>query len=98
MGAVLTWLMMLARSRFSWFPLHPIGYVMFTPFAIQTMWFSIFLGWSIKVTVTRYGGSETYRKLTPAMLGLILGEVVMMLFWLAIDGWQGRSNHQLMPG
>ena len=97
-GAVLTWLMMLARSRFSWFPLHPIGYVMFTPFAIQTMWFSIFLGWSVKVTVTRYGGSETYRKLTPAMLGLILGEVVMMLLWLAIDGWQGRSNHQLMPG
>jgi hypothetical protein len=97
-GGAATWAMMIARSRFSWFPLHPVGYIMFTPFAITTLWFSIFLGWMVKVLVTRFGGTSTYRALTPFFLGLILGEVVMMLLWLAVDGWQGRVNHQLMPG
>lgn len=30
-------------------------------------------------------------------LGLVLGDVTMMVFWLLIDGWQGRTNHGLMP-
>ena len=33
-----------------------------------------------------------------ALLGLALGDVMMMLFWLVIDGWQGKSGHKLMPG
>jgi hypothetical protein len=96
-GALATWAMMAIRARFTWFPLHPVGYIMFTPFAITTLWFSIFGGWLLKVLITRFGGSSSYRALIPFFLGLILGEVSMMLFWLAIDGWQGRSNHFLMP-
>jgi hypothetical protein len=61
-------------------------------------WFSIFLGWLCKGLIMRFGGIDTYRKVTPAFLGLVLGDVSMMLFWLAIDGWQGRTGHQLMPG
>ncbi|MBV9468506.1 MAG: hypothetical protein JOZ57_04625, partial [Abitibacteriaceae bacterium] len=59
---------------------------------------SIFTGWLCKVTITRFGGLDTYRKLMPLFLGLILGDVAMMLFWLGIDGWQGRTMHQLLPG
>jgi hypothetical protein len=33
----------------------------------------------------------------PTFLGLTLGDVTMMLFWLCIDGSQGRTYHQLMP-
>jgi hypothetical protein len=97
-GGLGTWGMMAARARFSWFPFHPVGYIMFTPFAITTLWFSIFLGWLIKSLVTRFGGTDSYRKLVPLFLGLVLGEVVMMLLWLGIDGWQERSGHLLMPG
>jgi DNA-binding LacI/PurR family transcriptional regulator len=25
-------------------------------------------------------------------------QIAMMLFWLVIDGWQGRVGHRLMPG
>jgi hypothetical protein len=97
-GGLVTYLIILARSRFTWFPLHPVGYIMFTPFAITTMWFSIFLGWFAKVMITRFGGTATYRAVTPLFLGLILGEVSMMLLWLVVDAWQGRTGHQLMPG
>jgi hypothetical protein len=97
-GASLTYGMMVARSHLMWFPLHPIGYLMGLTWPTSTFWSSIFLGWLIKVVVTRYGGTSTYRKLIPTFLGLALGDVAMMLFWLAIDGWQGRVGHLLMPG
>jgi hypothetical protein len=98
LGIAFTYLLMLARSRYAWFPLHPIGFLLSQTYPIGTIWFSIFLGWLIKVSIMRFGGTETYRKTTPLFLGLILGDVGMMLFWLVIDGWQGRVLHKLMPG
>jgi hypothetical protein len=96
-GSILTYGMMLARSRFAGFPFHPIGYLMCLTFSAHMFWFSIFLGWLFKTVVTRYGGVDTYRKLIPVFLGLALGDVTMILFWLAVDGWQGRTGHHLMP-
>lgn len=97
-GAGLTIFVMWCRSRFLWFPLHPLGYMMCVAYPMHTFWVSIFIGWACKVLITRYGGSDSYRRLIPAFLGLALGDVAMMLFWLLIDGWQGHQGHQLMPG
>ena len=96
-GGAATWGMMLARSRFAWFPLHPLGLIMMVPFAMHAMWVSIFLGWLSKVLITRFGGSDSYRKIIPLFLGLTLGGIVMVVFWIAIDGWQGRTAHALLP-
>ena len=96
-GALLTWGMMLARSRFAWFPLHPIGYIMSLSYPSATFWFSIFLGWMFKGLITRFGGGDAYRKTIPFFLGLALGDVCMIIFWLLIDGWQGRVAHVLLP-
>ncbi len=98
LGVVMTYGMMLARSRFAWFPLHPIGFLVSQSYPISQIWFSVFVGWSCKVLVTRFGGADTYRKTTPLFLGFALGDVAMMLFWLVIDGWQGQLGHRLMPG
>ncbi|RYX83507.1 hypothetical protein EON83_13960 [bacterium] len=97
-GGAMTVAFMAARSHFAWFPLHPIGFILSQTYPLNTLWFSIFLGWLAKVTITRFGGSDSYRKTTPLFLGLALGDVAMMLFWLVIDGWQGRVGHKLMPG
>jgi hypothetical protein len=96
-GAGLTWAIMVARSRFVWFPLHPIGLLMMVPFAMHAMWVSIFLGWAAKVLITRFGGTDSYRKAIPLFLGLALGDIVMAVFWVIIDGWQGRTGHALLP-
>jgi hypothetical protein len=96
-GAFATYAMMLARARFTAFPLHPIGYLTALSYPGATFWASIFLGWSCKVLITRFGGNDTYRRATPGFLGLALGDVTMMLFWIVIDGWQGRSGHALLP-
>src|SRR5581483_5834865 len=96
-GMAATYLMMLARGRFLWFPLHPIGLLLCLTYPMHRFWFSILLGWLFKSVISRFGGSETYRKLAPGFLGLALGDVAMMLFWLAIDAWQGHHGHYLMP-
>lgn len=98
LGVLLTYGMMVARSRFLWFPFHPIGYLMCLTYPMNQLWFSIFCGWLVKVLITRFGGSESYRKAVPLFLGLAVGDIAAMLLWLAIDGWQLRGWHQLMPG
>jgi hypothetical protein len=97
-GAALTIIVTMVRARFLWFPLHPLGYVMCFTYPMTMLWFSVFLGWFFKSLIMRYGGAKTYQATIPAFLGLALGDVFMMLFWLCIDGWQGRTYHQLMPG
>jgi hypothetical protein len=97
-GGLLTYGLMLARSRFAGFPFHPIGLLLSLTSTIHVVWFSVFLGWLCKVTITRFGGVDSYRKLIPAFLGLILGEVAMLLLWLIIDGFTGRTGHMLTPG
>ena len=97
-GGVLTYAMMLARSRFLFFPFHPLGYLVCLVFPAEQFWTSIFLGWGAKSLITRYGGVDTVRQVTPMFIGLILGDVLMMLFWLIIDSLTGRTGHLLMPG
>jgi hypothetical protein len=97
-GALFTVGMTWARAHAAWFPLHPLGYMMALSYPMQVLWFSILAGWAAKVLVTRFGGHDGYQKVLPAFLGLALGDVVMMLVWLVVDGWQGRMGHQLMPG
>jgi hypothetical protein len=96
-GAVLTWVMMIARARLSWFPFHPAGYLMSLTWPAQALWCSIFIGWMVKSLIMRFGGPDTYRKATPLFLGIALGDVASILFWLAIDCWQGKTLHLLMP-
>jgi hypothetical protein len=97
-GALLTYGMMAARAYFPVFPFHPLGYVMAMTFPTYMLWPGIMLGWAAKVLIDRFGGVEAVRKTTPLFLGLVMGSVAMMLFWLLIDGWQGHMGHHLMPG
>ena len=96
LGGLITYGLMLARSRFTAFPLHPIGFLMSVTYPMHRLWVSVFLGWACKTLITRFGGNDTYRKTIPLFLGLVLGDVTMMLLWIAIDAWQGRVNHLLM--
>lgn len=96
-GVLMVLGMAFMRSRFLWFPLHPTGYVMAISWAMHNLWLSAFLGWTAKSLITRYGGHSSYRAAMPFFLGLALGDIASMLFWLLIDGWQGRTGHILIP-
>jgi hypothetical protein len=67
----------------SW-PIHPVG-MLFCQFSIGNLiWFSVFLGWLIKVGITRLFGGGVYRKARPVFLGLILGELLAVLVWALV--------------
>ncbi len=81
MGASLVWMMMMGRSRFLWFPFHPLGYLVAPTYPITQLWFPMFVGWLTKTLVMKYGGSDSYVSLRPFMIGLILGNAATMIFW-----------------
>ncbi|HEX8550004.1 MAG TPA: DUF6785 family protein [Abditibacteriaceae bacterium] len=97
LGALMTYGLMVARSRLLWFPLHPIGLLLSLTWAMEQIWFSVFLGWLVKTLITRFGGVASSRKATPFFLGLALGDIAMILFWLIVDGSLGRMGHHLTP-
>lgn len=81
-----------ARSRYLWFPLHPLGYVLAPAFPLSQLWFSFFVGWLVKSLMMKYGGGDGYAKLRPFMIGLILGNLSGMIFWMFVGF---RTGHQI---
>jgi len=81
-GGGFVWLIALAHNRLLWFPLHPIGFLMATGGPMARWWFSYFVGWAIKSLILKFGGSDTYLLARPFMIGLILGNVASMVFWM----------------
>jgi hypothetical protein len=73
-GFVITTLLGLAKLRLSWWPLHPVGYLLTNTTPGQLMWFSILIGWACKVVCLRIGGATAYRAAKPFFLGLVVGD------------------------
>ncbi len=74
-GVLLTLAMVLLRSVFLRFPLHPLGYAMVTAYG-GPLWGPFFIVWLIKTIVLRIGGMGMYRKLIPFFLGIVVGHFV----------------------
>ncbi|HEX8835203.1 MAG TPA: DUF6785 family protein [Abditibacteriaceae bacterium] len=91
-GIVATALMTWMRSQFLWFTLNPLAYAIAPTWTMMVFWFPFLLAWIIKVIVLRFGGIDLYRKMTPYMLGLILGECTMAVFWALMNMWRGYST------
>lgn len=62
------------RMSFTWWLLHPVGYATASSWSMWKIWFCIFLGWLIKLLITRYGGVAAYRRAIPCVVGVVLGE------------------------
>ena len=75
-GAVLVLLFTAARLRYPWWPLHPLMFALWATGHIRHFAGAFFLGWVIKVLVTKYGGTRLYGRLKPLMIGLIAGEIL----------------------
>lgn len=64
------------RMRFTWFPLHPVLFLVLGTYQSRYLGFSFLVGWLIKRSVVKYGGAHLYTKLKPLMIGLIAGEMI----------------------
>src|SRR5690606_23096827 len=64
-GAVIMTGLWMLSLHYTWWPLHPVGFLMLGTTPGMMMWFSIFLGWMCKVMVLRMGGATGYRNARP---------------------------------
>ncbi len=83
-GGVVAVLLGVLRLRFWWWPLHPIGFLASSCWGMHTTWMPFFVGWAVKVGVTRYGGLRLYRRTLPLAIGLIVGDFVSQGVWVVV--------------
>ena len=88
-------LMMFARQRFAWWPVHPIGFPIGANSMMNHVWFSVFLAWLIKKAILRYGGAALYKRSQAFFLGLIVGQVLCNGIWLVIDYFTGKVGNSI---
>ena len=94
-GAGVMGMLMWARHRFLWWPVHYLGFPIGATLTIIFTWFSIFLGWLCKAIILKYGGVTLYRKMRPLFLGLILGHVFVSGFWVLVDFFTGETGNRI---
>jgi hypothetical protein len=91
-GMLATLGMYTMRTRFLWWPFHPIGYAIGAAWPGIVYWFSFLIGWLLKTLVMRYGSRDAYRRSRPLFLGLILGEYTVALIWVVVSVVTGRPG------
>jgi hypothetical protein len=93
MGAGIAAILMLLRTRLTWWPLHPVALPLNTTAYTDLYFFSVFLAWGIKAVVLKFGGGMLYRKTRPFFMGIILGEVVCAGGWIIVDYFTGMFRN-----
>lgn len=89
-GALIAALLMFMRTKFLWWPFHPLGYALGWQYDVgYAFWSSFFIAWLIKTIVLRYGGNYLYKKTLSLAYGLILGGVFMQFLSAAIGLLKG---------
>jgi len=83
-GVAFSLALLILRTTFIWWPLHPVGYAVSSSWSMNLLWMPMLIAWAIKLTILRYGGLRLYRQGLPFFLGLILGEYVAGGIWSLI--------------
>ncbi|HJN17229.1 MAG TPA: DUF6785 family protein, partial [Armatimonadota bacterium] len=91
----LTWGLSWMRWQFSWWRLHPIGYVISTVAVNWYLWSSCFIGSTLNAVVHRYAGHKGYRGARPFFLGLIFGDMLMLGIWTVVTAITGERGFML---
>jgi len=84
-GFLFTLFLVVMRTRFLWWPFHPVGYLVSGSFGLMRLWLPLFVSWLIKALLLRYGGLKAYRKALPFFIGLVLGEFTAGFLRTMID-------------
>jgi hypothetical protein len=85
LGVGITLLLQLATWRFAWWPFLPVGYLACNTYYLHMAWFSLMIGWLVKVLILRFGGASFYQRWRPFFIGLIFGEALAAATVLVVN-------------
>lgn len=95
-GATFVGILLCIRYLFPRFPIHPIGFTFPASLVSRRIVLSVFLVWLLKVILLRIGGLQLYRRVTPLLLGLLVGFVVGIAFHVVVDTiWFHGNGHEI---
>lgn len=94
-GGLITDALSRLHYTFLWWPLSPLGFIIGWTQPGKELWFDMLLGWAVKVAVLRAGGLRLYRKVTPFVLGMAMGQFVASGVWVVIDAFTGATGHRI---
>jgi len=102
-GVALVLLFGLLRLRLSWWPIHPVLFMVWDTAPMAALSFSFLVGWVVKSAVTRMGGFRVYQRVKPFMVGVIAGDVLAALLAIVVGAiyyaWTGTIpiNMRFLP-
>jgi hypothetical protein len=89
-GGAVMWVLVFLRHRFAGWPLHYVGFVVADSWVMGQAWWSVFVGWLIKLIIMRMGGATAYRRYMPIFLGMLFGQLICGGFWMLWDAIAGN--------
>ncbi|MCH8290097.1 hypothetical protein IH992_03180 [Candidatus Poribacteria bacterium] len=96
-GLGFTTLLMFLRTRFLWWPFHPLGYAMANSWGMYNLWCCLFVAWGLKAIILRHGGLKAYRRAIPCFLGLALGDYILGSLWSIFSILANTTLYQFWP-
>jgi hypothetical protein len=96
-GLTLTLILSWARTRFLWFPFHPLAYAIANGWGMHNLWLCVFIGWLLKWLMSKYMGMTQYRRVVPFFVGIIMGEFVMGSVWSIYGVLRGIRTYDFWP-
>ena len=97
-GLFFSLFLMFMRLKFLWWPLHPAAYAVVSgSWAINYIWFSLWLAWAAKLFILKYGGLSIHRKAIPFFFGLILGQFVIGSIWTILGALFNIPTYGIWP-
>jgi len=89
--------LMLLRTRWIGWPLHPAGFALSTTWYMAHMWCPMMIAWIAKTVTLRYAGGKAMRALRAAAFGLILADVVSGSLWILYGLFTGTTTYSFWP-
>ena len=84
---------------FAWWSLHPVGLAVASTWMVRRIAFSVFLAWTCKRLILRFGGVGLYLRLKPLFLGMVVGFFFGVFFSFAVDYfWFMGAGHSILHG
>lgn len=85
----------IARIRLPWWPIHPVLFLVWGTYPANYFAASFLLAAAVKAGVTKVGGAKAYDDAKPLMVGLIVGDILMIIVWSIVGTiYYLNTNHQ----
>src|SRR5205823_7272162 len=76
-GFVIAVFLQAMRTRFPWWPFHPLGFAVTSSWEINLVWMPLLIAWLLKLVILRYTGLPGFRRTLPFFFGLMIGQFVV---------------------